>query len=427
MSLDAATGEYKWHFQTVHHDLWDYDLPCPPVLMQVKHDSKWIDAAAQITKVGSVFLFDRKTGKPLFPIEERSVPQSTIPGEKSWPTQPFPIKPPPFAQQTFTTNEVSRINPESTQAILNQLKGMTTGDVYLPPGFKRSVVLPQFNGGGEWGGAACDPMTQMLYVNSSNEAEWISMVPSKRNKSISSHQLGFDLYRTICANCHGNDQVVKQFEIAPTSLKSIAQKLTKDQVGALLESGRGAMPSFASLSKTEKQALVDYLFNTGKDTQLDPSALNSTWKNDIPYVSTGHHNFRDPNGYPVNKRPWGTLNAIDLNKGELVWQVPLGTYVKLEEKGFQPTGTFNIGGPAVTRGGLVFIGSTMDERFRAFDKSTGEILWEYQLEAGAYSSPAIYQINGIQYIIVAGGGGGKPGTKPGNKYYAFKLPASESE
>ena len=182
------------------------------------------------------------------------------------------------------------------------------------------------------------------------------------------------------------------------------------------------MPSFATLSDSERDAIVSYLYQIDTKTKISPELVTQSWSNDIPYVSTGHHDFRDPDGYPVNKRPWGTLTAIDLNQGTLAWQVPLGTYPALEKQGFSPTGTFNIGGPLVTAGGLVFIAATMDERLRAFDKDTGRQLWEYQLDAGGYASPATYSVEGRQYLLIAAGGAGKPGTKAGNAYHCFALP-----
>jgi quinoprotein glucose dehydrogenase len=197
--------------------------------------------------------------------------------------------------------------------------------------------------------------------------------------------------------------------------------MTREAALELLETGRNQMPSFASLSDLERRAVIGFLFGDVGDERVSTNDLKLSWAEGAPYVATGHHDWRDPDGYPVNKRPWGTLTAMDLDRGEIRWQVPLGTYPELEAQGLPPTGTFNIGGPLVTAGGLVFIGAAMDERFHAFDKLTGELLWEFQMEAGGYATPSTFEVAGRQYVVIAAGGGGKPGTRPGNAYYCFTL------
>jgi len=456
LALDARTGQYRWHFQVVHHDLWDYDLPCPPVLVSVRHKGRNIDAAAQSTKTGHLFLFERETGRPLFPIEERLVPASQLPGEAAWPTQPFPTRPPAFAQQGFAPEDITDLNPTAQAFALAQLEKIRPAPLYAPPSLDPTVVLPQFNGGAEWGGQAFDPESRTLFVNASNEAEWMAMVPAKPTQSVTLHAFGEHLFGALCVQCHGTQG--KSLERAleslaplassipsaqappgrienspsspaataptrPPSLADLAGRLSSDATRSLLETGKGQMPSFASLGDLERRALVAYLFGQGQGEQLPAGSINLAWADRYRYLATGHHEWQDAEGFPMNRRPWGTLTAIDLDRGRFAWQVPLGTYPALEKRGLPPTGTFNIGGPMVTGGGLVFIGATRDERFRAFDKRNGRVLWEYQLDAGGYATPATYEVDGKQYVLIAAGGGGKAETKPGNGYWCFALPS----
>ena len=419
VALNADTGERLWHFQAVHHDLWDYDLPTPPVLARLERDGRIIDAVVQPTKMGHLFVLDRTTGEPLYPVEEVPVPKSEMPGEASWPTQPFP--PPEFrlAQNRLTEAEATDLNDKARAKVLKDLKDMVTGDVFTPPGYQSSVALPQFNGGCEWGGAAFDPESNWVIVNVSNEAEFTSMVPARPPENITLNALGQHIYRSVCSFCHGMATPVNP---ASPSLKDVRTRLSSQDIRDLMRTGRGQMPSFSQFTDLETRAVIAFLYDEGQGERLQTKDLKISWAEDIPVVSTGHHDWRDPEGFPVNKRPWGTLNAVDLNHGKRVWQVPLGTYPKLEQRGEPPTGTFNIGGPVVTRGGLVFIGAAMDERFHAYDKQTGQLLWEYQMEAGGYATPSTYEWEGRQYVVIAAGGGGKPGTRRGDAFYCFALP-----
>jgi quinoprotein glucose dehydrogenase len=430
VALRARTGARVWHFQAVHHDLWDYDLPCPPVLVSVRHGGQRRAAVAQTTKVGHLFVLDRETGTPLFPVEERPVPRSEVPGETSWPTQPFPLKPPPFAEQRFTEDEVTDLSPESRQAILERLAGMRTGDVFLPPGPTPSVMLPQFNGGAEWGGSAFDPESGLLYVNASNEAEWISMVPARLPDRMTLGEIGRRLFASSCSACHDMSQgdaptPNSASETTVTSLEGLKGRSSRKELESLMTTGRGQMPAFASLSSLERRSLSAFLLDEGAEEQIDTRGLELSFAAEIPWVAAGHNELRDPEGFPANRRPWGTLTAIDLNAAGFRWQVPLGTYPALEARGLPPTGTFNIGGPLVTAGGLVFIGAAMDERFHAFDAETGALLWEYQMDAGGYASPATFEVDGRQYVVIAAGGGGKPETPPADGYYCFALPGDQ--
>jgi len=405
VALDAATGKRLWHFQTVHHDLWDRDLPAAPNLVTVTRHPSRIDAVAQIAKSGFVFLFERESGKPLFPIEERAVPASSLSGERTWPTQPFPLKPIPFARQALGESDVT--DPK-------RFRTLRSGALFTPPSREGSVVLPGFDGGGEWGGAAVDP-DGVLYVNAS-DVPWIAAMRESAAipPATAAARSGAVVYATACAGCHGGDR--RGRDRAP-SLAGVRTHLSVDAAQNVLESGRGFMPSFANLAGKERRAVLEYLgYRVAPGDTVSRSRRPTS-----PYEFLGYERWRDSTGYPAVKPPWGTLSAIDLNTGDYRWRIPLGEFAALTARGLPITGTEQYGGPIVTAGGLLFIAATQDAKLRAFDKRTGRLLWEATLPAPGYATPSTYAVGGKQFVVIAAGGG-KLGSKSSDTYVAYALP-----
>jgi quinoprotein glucose dehydrogenase len=422
LALDAATGKRIWHFQTVHHDLWDRDLPTAPALVTITKDGRKIEAVAQPGKSGFIFLFDRKTGKPIYPVEEKAVPvNSDLAGEVPSPTQPFPTLPKPFVRQSVTEKDLNRLIPDSSyNDIRERLSSYKTGFIYNLPSKQGTVILPGFDGGSEWGGPAVDPASGILYVNASEMAWVLTLVDLKDKPQTAETNLmaGERLYKTACMSCHGPDR--KGAGNYPT-LIGVNKKYNEEQFTALLSAGRRMMPALSQLSATEKQALASFVLDL-KDKQrtafVAPPRADDTWLN-MPYKATGYNKFLTREGYPAISPPWGTLNAINLNTGELVWKDTLGDYPELKAKGFH-TGTENYGGPVVTAGGLIFIAATSDSKIRAFNKRNGKLLWEQDLPACGFATPAVYEAGGKQYVVIACGGG-KLKQKSGDSYVAFSL------
>ena len=405
LALDARTGKRIWHFQGVKHDLWDWDFPAAPTLVTVQRDGHDVDAVAQITKTGFVYVFDRETGKSLFPIQYRGTYSSPVDGERAAASQPYPLSPPPFARQTLTEEMLTTRTRAAHAAALKRFREYRTRGMYDPPNTHGTIIFPGVDGGGEWGGPAFDPTTGLLYVNS-NEMPWMHKLVVRNDKS---------LYGSNCASCHGDN--LKGSPAAP-SLVAIGDRRTRADLAKVIREGGGRMPGFSQvLDNGAVNDLVNFLV-TGHDI-AESAGSNPNYQK---YRSTGLEIFNDPDGYPAIKPPWGTLNAIDLNAGTIRWKIPFGEYPALAAKGLANTGSDNYGGAIVTENGLLIIAATThDDKFHIFDKRTGELLWQYTLPAAGNATPSTYMVNGKQYIVIACGGG-KNDAKSGGTYVAFALP-----
>ena len=414
IALDANTGKRLWHRQLVHHDLWDLDIPAPPNLLTVQHKGKTVDIVAQGTKMGLLFVFNRVTGEPLWPVEERPIEASQVEGVQAWPTQPFPTQPPPLMRQRYTEADYSTISPKAEQLSKDVFGRSGNYGPYPPPSLEQSIMFPGYDGGMEWGGAASDP-EGILYVNI-NEMPWFyQLIPTSKPDG-SPYPYGERLYRGQCASCHGIDRKGDPAGGFP-ALNPMPERLTRETVEYFVVNGGGRMPAFDHMPERRRKAIIDYLF--GVEEQ---SATASDEEGDTPpYVFRGFERFLDDEGYPAIKPPWGTLNAVDLNTGTIKWKVPLGEYKALSERGIPITGTENYGGPVVTAGGLIFIGATTDHTFRAFDAATGETLWQGDLPFDGHSTPSTYLAQGKQYVVISAGNS-KMNPVKGGMLVAFSLP-----
>ena len=447
MALDATTGKIRWYYQTIHHDLWDRDIPCPPNLTTVMHNGRPTDVVVQSTKDGVVYVLDRDSGTSLFPVEERPVPTRGLPGEHPWATQRYPLKPLPFAHQTITDSDITDLSPAAhafVQKIFDRT-GKTPANKFLPPD-TTGTVLVGYSGGAEWGGNAVD--SDGVFYQNANDAPWLLRMISmeERRKEIAKLSVGYGLYVANCASCHGADRKGNGHEIP--ELLHVGQRLKPLEIAGILKNGQARMPSFQQLPEEQRTAIVNFLVSgrdgfrvaaEHQDTAMRTTAVAGTrgpkasvsgrgpgreteirFPYDPPYISKEWDKLTDSDGYPGIKPPWGTLNAIDLNTGEYRWRVPLGEFPELTKKGIPITGMESYGGPLVTAGGLVFIAGTRDELIRAFDKHTGKVVWQYHLPAAGFATPITYMVNGVQYVAIAAGGG--RGLRTSGNYIAFALP-----
>jgi quinoprotein glucose dehydrogenase len=415
LALDARTGKRLWHFQGVHHDLWDRDFPSPPVLLTVQHNGKPVDAIAQTSKQGFVFLFDRVTGESLFPLETRSYPASMVSGEVAAKQQSLPVVPAPFARQRLTEDLLTQRTPQAHRWALDNFKKFRNDGQFVPFSVgTETMVFPGFDGGAEWGGPAIDPRTSIIYVNS-NDIAWTGALAPSGNETGSRA-----LYISQCSVCHCATLAGAPPEFP--SLQKISSRLNFAQIVSTVRDGKGRMPGFPNLTAEQTRAIADFLAN-GQNIPQKELASTGPLPPAMKYHLTGYNRFLDPDGYPAVAPPWGTLNAINLHTGEYVWTVPFGEYPELVAAGMHNTGTENYGGPIATAGGLLFIGATnYDKKFRAYDSSNGNLLWETTLPFAGNATPATYSINGRQFVVIAAGGGKDLKSPSGGVYVAFALP-----
>jgi quinoprotein glucose dehydrogenase len=442
LALDAATGKLRWHFQTVHHDLWDWDIPTHPILATIKKDGKQVDVVVQVGKTGFIYMFDRVTGKPIHPIEEKPVPTSDLAGEKTAPTQPIPTFFKPFVRQVITEADLFKdgIPDSSYQDILKKFRSYKTDNMWNPPSVQGTLQNPGWNGGTEWGGPSYDPTTGIMYVNA-NESPWVVQMSDINKPDTTSRatvrtnlQVGKSLFEAQCAGCHGVDRRGGETNPALAANPSLigiekgsnlnrSIKYDEASFKSLITTGRNNMPPFMHLAEEQKTAIASYVLNLkAKQNQRfsvsDREELPPNFKS--PYRMSGGK-FLTKEGYPAVKPPWGHLSAINLNTGEVEWKQTIGDYPELKAKGIH-AGSENFGSSVVTAGGVIFIAATRDEKIRGFNKKTGELLWEASLPAAGIATPTVYEANGKQFLVIACGGGGKQRTKSGDKYVAFALP-----
>ncbi len=421
LALDARTGKRLWHFQGVHHDTWDRDFPSPPALLSVSHHGSCVDAVAQTTKQGYVYVFNRGNGKPLFPIKEQPYPPSKVPGEVLAPSQPMALAPAPFTRQTLTASMMTNRTPAAHKQALEEFNTFQSGGQFFPIGLdQETVVFPCFLGGAEWGGPAVDRTRGILYVNA-NEAACVIALTNNRAKA----GTGERIYHNQCSVCHGKDLAGSPPTYPP--LTDVGKRLSPQQIEAKVLQGGGRMPSFPNLRDEHLRALVQFLVapTQQKAADADEGAIYSSAADGttMKYEVTGSRDFLDAEGYPAITPPWGTLNAIDLNTGRYLWKAALGEYPELIAKGMKDTGSENYGGPIVTAGNVLFIGATVyDKKFRAFDSQTGELLWQTELPFAGVATPATYMVGGKQFVVIASGGGKDPKAPSGSVYVAFALP-----
>jgi quinoprotein glucose dehydrogenase len=452
LALNARTGKLIWYYQMIHHDIWDDDSPAGAKLLTITHDGKKEDVLVEATKTGLVFVFDRDSGKLVFPVDEKPVPKSEMVGEQAWPTQPIPSTIPPFGRQTFTDKDIDPyLAQDERDALATRLHNDVNEGVYTPPELGESVQMPGNHGGANWGMVSMDPSNQSLIVATLNVPAFLKLEPAPvsfgggrgRGATLTPLQQGKSLFSQNCQICHGDD-LKGQPPVVP-ALLGVTNQLNDDQIKTLVRSGLGQMPSFSSLTDADLNGLIAYLKDPsnpaaggapafgGGQTPLPPPAGETRYWSGFGYSTPTRENL------PIINPPWSTLTDYDMNKGTIRWQIPLGEDPELAAKGITNTGAPNIGvvaGIVTTGGGLIFSSGTTDRILRAIDEQTGKELWRAQLPAQSQAIPTVYEVHGREYLAIpatAGGGFGGGGGGRGNSlapaqpaYVVYALPESSS-
>lgn len=406
LALNARTGKLIWYFQMVHHDIWDYDNATAPKLLSVRHDGRKVDAVAEAGKAGFVWVFDRVTGKPLWPIEERPEPRSDVPGEETWPTQPFPTNPPPFARQSFTVADLSPLitDPKEAARLRQEIESSRNGGLFTPPAVTDVMEMPGNSGGANWAAAADDPTKGSLFVLSMDLPCMLKLEREETrapSPDETPEQQGHFLYESNCRLCHGAD--LKGLPPAIPSLVDVGARLKSEQIEAAIRQGRGPMPAFAKLSDEDVRNLMSFLLNpsaaSSTPSRADAKSAPDAGSGPVHYLS-GFGFMMTSMGVPAIKPPWASLTAYDLNKGTIKWRVPFGDAPELAAKGIHSTGyPFVKTGPVVTMGGLIFA-AMRDHMVRAYDEETGKVLWEKRLPTPLQGMPSVYEVGGREYLVV---------------------------